>query len=48
VERAADAIFGDVTDAVRGAVREAAAAGRSLTSRAVLEVCQAGLRAVFK
>lgn len=48
VEHAADTMFAEVTDAVRGAVREAASAGRTVSTQMVLEVCRAGLSAIFQ
>ena len=48
VERAAEAMFGEVTDAQRRAVREAeASSGRRLSVETLQEVCRAGLRSVF-
>ena len=46
VERAADVVFTQVTDDIRGAAQ--AAAGRALSPEAIRELCRAGLKAVFR
>ena len=46
VESGADSFFGTVTDEARGAAQ--AAAGRGLTGDDIQQLCQAGLKIVFR
>lgn len=48
LRRAATALFGEVTEPIVEAERQAKAAGRSLTAETILAVCRHGLEAVFE
>ncbi len=47
VRAASQAMFGEVTDELRGAARQAVASGRQISPETLQEVCRAGLARIF-